>query len=42
MEVVTIARSYCAELTVEQFLAIEALDAVHEEKNAYLFWIVVL
>lgn len=34
MEVVTIARSYCAELTVEQFLAIEALDAVHEEKNA--------
>jgi hypothetical protein len=34
MEVTVVARSYCAELTVEQFVAIEALDAVHEEKNA--------
>lgn len=34
MEVVTIARSYCAELTVEQFLAIEALDDAHEKKGA--------
>ncbi|NUM24985.1 hypothetical protein GJ604_25630 [Escherichia coli] len=34
MEVVTIARSYCAELTLEQFQAIEALDAFHEQKNA--------
>jgi len=34
MEVVTIARSYCVELTLEQFLAIEALDDAHEAKNA--------
>lgn len=34
MQVVTTARSYCAELTIEQFLAIEALDAVHEKKGA--------
>lgn len=34
MEVNTVARSYCAELTVEQFLAIEALDEVHEKKGA--------
>lgn len=34
MEVVTIARSYCAELTVEQFLAIEALDDIHISKGA--------
>lgn len=34
MKVYTTARRYCAEITVEQFLAIEALDAVHEQKNA--------
>lgn len=34
MEVTTIARSYCVELTVEQFLAIEALDEAHEKKGA--------
>lgn len=34
MQVYTTARSYCAELTLNQFLAIEALDAFHEENNA--------
>lgn len=34
MEVVTIARSFRVDLTLEQYLSIEALDAVHEEKDA--------
>lgn len=34
MEVTVVARSYCVELTLEQYLSIEALDAVHEEKDA--------
>lgn len=33
MEVTTIARSYCVEVTIEQFLAIEALDDAHEKKG---------
>lgn len=38
MQVTVISRRYCAELTVEEFQAVAALNKVHEKKGAAVLW----